>query len=99
MLKNGQAVIFLKESTRPSLDVISTILLDYVQGVVIDFIDLGKVKGKLGILKTKKGYKIRIVKEFLKEMKCDCDVAYIDEWLEIWVDKKRLNKAWFCNKK
>ncbi|MBY0415887.1 MAG: hypothetical protein K2Q18_17070 [Bdellovibrionales bacterium] len=91
-----QILIFYWENGRPGFNWVSLALVDIKQGKLLDFKQrLGELKEDTSaILTTSKGFKIRLVKEYLKEVKCDCSAAAIDEWLEISVKNGKIKTRW-----
>ena len=49
----------------------------------------------LGIVKTKRGYRIPILVEAAEnEFSCDCDAGTVSSWMEVTFDKNRIHKRW-----
>ena len=88
----NRALLFLRSSGRPGYDHVLTVLLDLQAGKVLDVKDLGPSKSDfVAVLKTEKGFKVRIVRDslsFHKDVTCDCDAPFVDDWLEVSVADK-----------
>jgi hypothetical protein len=94
-LGNDQALMFLKSSGRPGFDVIAAVLLDLKQNAVMDYKKLDRsVRNSFGPVKTKIGFKLPLVKSHIKGMRCDCDAAYIEGWMEVTAEKGKLQTSW-----
>jgi hypothetical protein len=88
-------LIFVRKNGRPGHDRILAILVDAKTGTFLHQLDLGTyMRNTLGILKSKRGFRLRIVSGFIKEMNCDCDAAQEESWLEVRVHNNQLSKHW-----
>lgn len=88
-------LIFLRQDARPGFNLIQALVIDPKTGKVIDQLELGRyMRDTLGILKTPRGYKLRMVKGFLKEMNCDCDAGIEEAWMEVSFKKNKILKRW-----
>ena len=92
-----RVLVFLRFDARPHYDRVGAILLDVEKGRVLSGEpNLGATKSgsSAAFLKTQTGYKLRLVKEHLKEVNCDCEAAFVDEWMEVYVERDRLSWRW-----
>ena len=91
-----RVLLFLRFDARPHYDRIGAVLVDVEKGRVLSYEpDLGATKSAAAaLLKTKTGYKLRLVKEYLKEVNCDCEAAFVDEWMEVYVEGNHLRWRW-----
>ncbi len=87
-------LIFLTKNDRPSYDQVVTILLDAESGQLLDFRNLGATKSAVAVVRSGKNHKVRIVREVLKNINCDCSARHIDEWLEVAVKGNRIHANW-----
>lgn len=91
----NQILVFVKSSGRPSYDKVEALLIDTDKGALLDHKVLGQSKNEaIAIIPTKTGYKVQIVREYLKNVKCDCDASFVDDWLEVTVQKKKIANRW-----
>lgn len=89
-----RALVFYWRSGRPQLDWMGVALLDLKSGRLLHEIErLGEIKERV-ILKTKRGFRIRLVREHLKEVACDCAAAAVEDWLEVYVQGDKLKTSW-----
>jgi len=63
---------------------------------VIDNLVIGSVGNQfLGIVKTKRGYRMPILVEAAEnEFSCDCDAGTVSAWMEVTFDKNRIHRHW-----
>lgn len=88
-------LFFLRYDGRPGFNIIQALVLDSKTAKVVDQIELGRyMRNTLGILKTARGYKLRVIKGVLKEMNCDCDAGVEEAWMEVSFKNKKLHKRW-----
>jgi hypothetical protein len=94
-LNETQLLIFITESGRPNYDNVVAALVDVKARTLVDHLDLGKSKETLiPILKTANGFKLRIVRDMIPDVQCDCSAAFTDDWMEVVVKKGKLTTAW-----
>ena len=90
-----QKLILLRSNARPGFDQLQAILLDTKSGNLVHNLDLGRyMRNTLGVLKTKKGFKLQMIKGNLQQMDCDCDAAILEGWMEVRVVKNKITKNW-----
>jgi len=91
----SQYLLVLRSSDRPNLDKVSVALLDVAQSKVLDVQTLGaSEKLSTGVLSDGKIFKIQLVKDNLKEMRCDCDAAFVEGWMEFQALNGKIEKHW-----
>lgn len=90
-----QALVFFTTSGRPGYDFVGVMLLD-VTGKLLDARqNLGASKDTtVAVLKTRTGFKLRLVKEHLSEVQCDCSAAFADAWMSVEVVSGRIKVRW-----
>jgi hypothetical protein len=94
-LNETQLLIFITESGRPNYDNVVAALVDVKERTLVDHVDLGKSKETLiPILKTANGFKLRIVRDMIPDVQCDCSAAFTDDWMEVVVKKGKLTTTW-----
>jgi hypothetical protein len=91
-----QALVFFTSSGRPGYDSVGVMLLDVATGKLLDARQsLGKSKEPtVAVLKTRTGFKLRLVKEHLSEVRCDCSAAFADAWMSVEVVNSRIKVRW-----
>ena len=93
-----RALLFLKASGRPGYDNVMAILLDTEKGDVLDHKILGNSKNNyVAVLKHKNGFKLRLIRDslsFHKEVNCDCDAPYVDDWLQVSISRDKIQSGW-----
>jgi len=91
-----RVAMFSRFSGRPGLDKVRVSLFDASTMNVIDTLVIGSVGNKfLGIVRTKRGYRIPIIVEAAEnEFACDCDAGLVSSWMEVTFDKNRIHKHW-----
>lgn len=91
-------LLFIKSSGRPGFDLVKAVLLDTQKGLVIDKSTVGRTKNEyLAILKTKRGFKLRLIRDSLaltKLVTCDCDAAVVDDWNEVTIRNNKIASSW-----
>jgi hypothetical protein len=92
-----RALVFTHWNGRPSYDHAAAFLIDLATGRLIAAeSDLGESKNHyLAFLATAHGYRVRVVREWLKQVACDCDASAVDDWREVSVSGDRLRTAWW----
>ena len=94
-LKEDRLLVFLTYSGRPGYDKVIAVLLDVGKGKLVTKLELGMSKEEIiPVFKTNRGYKLRIVKEYISEVQCDCSAAFIDDWLEVRLERDSLKSNW-----
>lgn len=95
-LAGNRLLLFLRRNGRPGLDVLSAAVVDLATGRILDSATLGEtLRSSLGVLGTKAGFQLPVVRDVLESVRCDCDAALVEGWLEIEVGKDgRLKKGW-----
>jgi hypothetical protein len=94
----NRVLFFIKSSGRPGYDRVAAFLLDPKTGAVLDSVELGTSKNKyIGVFSNKTGFKTRLIRDSLSldhQVTCDCDAAFIDDWMQITVVKDKIKKSW-----
>ncbi|MCX6117882.1 MAG: hypothetical protein NT027_10085 [Proteobacteria bacterium] len=94
----NRVLFFIKHSGRPSYDKVNAFLLDSKSGTVIDSMELGTTKNNyVAVFSHKNGFKARLIRDSLSldnQVNCDCDAAFIDDWMQITVVKDKIKKSW-----
>jgi hypothetical protein len=97
-IDSDRALLFLKSSGRPGLDVVLAVLIEVQRKKVLDSIELGRTRNQfVAVLKTKTGFKTRIVRDtlsFHKDVSCDCDAPFVDDWMAVTVSKEKIKTSW-----
>lgn len=94
-LDESHLLFFLTSSCRPGFDNVIAALVSVKEKKLLQSIDLGKSKETLiPILKTAHGFKLRVVREHLAEVQCDCSAGFFDDWLEVRFVKNKLTSSW-----
>jgi hypothetical protein len=91
-----RALLFFTEDDRPSYDWVGVVLIDAATGKVLD------VKQRLGqskesmvvVLKTPRGFKLQLIREYLTGVRCDCSAAFADDWMSVEVVNGRIRARW-----
>lgn len=90
--------LFVKSSGRPGYDPINVVVLDTEKGELSDVKRIGSSKNQyLALLKTKRGFKTRIIRDSLslvKNVNCDCDAAFVEDWMEVSFSKGKVRTSW-----
>jgi len=98
MVSKNEALFFIKSNGRPGYDNVNAMLMNVISGQVVDWKTLGGSKNSfILVLKSKNGFKLRIVNNSLSlagKTFCDCDAAVVDAWLEILVKKGKIITRW-----
>lgn len=93
-----QVLLFVKASGRPTFDRVLAILFDTNLEEVLDTQELGKTRNQsIAVLKNGKGFKTRIIRDslsFPSEVTCDCDAAFVDDWMNVSVKKGKISASW-----
>ncbi|MGO8972752.1 MAG: hypothetical protein ACLQJ0_20495 [Steroidobacteraceae bacterium] len=91
-----RVAMFNRFSARPGADKIRVSLFDASTMDVIDNLVIGSVGNQfLGIVKTKRGYRMPILVEAAEnEFSCDCDAGTVSAWMEVTFDKNRIHRHW-----
>ncbi len=79
----------MRRNNRPHFDRLSAAVIDLATAAVIDHQDLGEtMRASTGLREVKPGFwQTPVVREFLTDMQCDCDAAFVEGWIEISVRK------------
>jgi hypothetical protein len=94
-LEGAQVLIILRSSSRPKFDNVAAAILDISRAKVLDYQILGaSEKASTGVLVNGEKYKIQLVKEYLKEVRCDCDASYVEGWMEFQITNGKIQKHW-----
>ena len=94
-LDDNHLLFFVTASGRPGYDNIVAALVNVKEKKLLHQLDLGKSKETLiPVLKTKNGYKLRVVREFLSDVMCDCSAGFTDDWMEVRLVNGKLQTAW-----
>lgn len=64
----------------------------------MDVVELGETKNQyVAVLKTKDGFKTRIIRDslsFHKEVTCDCDAPFVDDWKLVSIVGNKIKTDW-----
>lgn len=97
-LGSHRVLLFIKSSGRPSYDSVNALVLDTKSGKVVDFKRLGSSRNNfIAVLKHPKGFKLRLIRDslsFHKEVTCDCDAPFVDDWIVVSVKKDKIQQQW-----
>ncbi|WP_205525798.1 hypothetical protein [Pyxidicoccus trucidator] len=95
-VEGGRVLVFFGRDGRPGYDSVGVALIDAATGKLLDVRQsLGQSKDStVAILATPRGYKLRLVREHLKEVQCDCSAAFADDWMAVEVVNGRLRARW-----
>ena len=90
------ALVFFTRDARPGYEHVGVVLLDAVTGKVLDVKQsLGQSKDSMvAVLKAHRGYKLQLIREYLKEVPCDCGAAFADDWMGVEVVNGRIRARW-----
>lgn len=94
---DGQRVlVFFTQDGRPGYDSVGVLLVDAAKGKVLDVKQrLGQSKDSMvAVLKTPRGYKLRLIREHLTVVHCDCSAAFADDWMSVDVVNGRIRARW-----
>ncbi|MBZ4422983.1 hypothetical protein [Myxococcus sp. RHSTA-1-4] len=91
-----RALVFFTKDDRPGYEHVGVALIDAATGKVLDVKQsLGASKDdSVAILKTPRGFKLRLIREYLKVVRCDCSAAFADDWLSVEVVNGRIRARW-----
>lgn len=90
----GRVLVLYWRSGRPQYDWMGAALLDLKSGRLVHEIErLGELKERV-ILKSKTGFRTRLVREHLSQVACDCSAAAIEDWLTIEVVGNKIKTRW-----
>ncbi|MCP3161464.1 hypothetical protein [Myxococcus qinghaiensis] len=91
-----RALAFFTRDGRPGYEWVGAALIDAATGKVLDVKQqLGQSKERvIAILKTPRGFKLRLVREHLKSVQCDCSAAFADDWMVVEVANGRIHARW-----
>jgi hypothetical protein len=91
-------LLFMKASGRPGYDRVIGVLIDPSTRKVLGSVDIGQSRNQyIAVLKTEKGYKVRVVRDslsFHKDVTCDCDAPFVDDWKQVQVQDGRIVVDW-----
>jgi len=94
-LVGSQVLMILRSSNRPNYDEVTAAIIDVSKAKVLDYQILGtSQKRSTGVLINGNKFKIQLVKEYLKEMRCDCDAAFVEGWMEFQIINGKIQKHW-----
>ena len=95
-LPDRRVLIFLRQLRRPGVDNLSVAVVDLATSRVVDRADLGhSLRFSTGVVETGSRFQIPLIREGLAGVRCDCDAAFIEGWLEITVGHDgKLKKRW-----
>jgi hypothetical protein len=93
----SRALVFTHWSGRPGYDRVGAFVVDLATGRLVAAAgDLGESKNRyLAFLRTKAGYRVRLVRDWLEGVVCDCDARAVDDWREVVVAGDVLRTAWW----
>lgn len=91
-----RALVFFTRDARPGYEHVGVVLLDAVTGKVLDVKQsLGQSKESMvAVLKTPRGYKLQLIREYLNVVQCDCSAAFADDWMGVEVVNGRIRARW-----
>lgn len=91
-----RALAFFTRDDRPGYEWVGVALIDAATGKVLDVKSrLGQSKERvIAILKTPRGFKLQLIREHLKEVRCDCSAAFADAWMGVEVANGRIQARW-----
>ncbi|NMO16021.1 hypothetical protein HPC49_01690 [Pyxidicoccus fallax] len=91
-----RALVFFMKDDRPGYEHVGVALIDAATGKVLDVKQsLGQTKDNpVAVLKTPRGYKLRVVREYLREVRCDCSAAFADDWMAVEVVDGKIRARW-----
>lgn len=91
-----RALLFFTEDDRPGYEWVGVALIDAATGKVLEVKPrLGQSKDSLvAVLKTPRGFKLQLIREYLKVVKCDCSAAFADDWMAVEVVNGKLRTRW-----
>ncbi|MFP2925033.1 hypothetical protein ACLESO_07400 [Pyxidicoccus sp. 3LG] len=92
----GRVLVFFERNGRPGYDFVGVALIEAATGKVLDVRQsLGQSKDSMvAILPTQRGFKLRLIREHLKEVQCDCSAAFADDWMAVEVVNGRIRTRW-----
>ncbi|QSQ20692.1 hypothetical protein JY651_36475 [Pyxidicoccus parkwayensis] len=91
-----RALLFFTEDDRPGYEWAGVVLIDAATGKVLDVKPrLGQSKESLVVvLKTPRGFKLQLIREYLTGVKCDCSAAFADDWMGVEVVNGKIRARW-----
>ena len=97
-ITSHKAIFFIKASGRPGHNFVLAVLLDTDTGTILDQKRLGRSRNNyVAVLKHKRGFKVRIIRDslsFHKQVSCDCDAPFVDDWMEINIKGNKILSGW-----
>ena len=94
-LDASHALLFLRSSGRPGYDFVNAVVMNYKTGEISDQKKLGQsMRVFTGLVKTAKGFKLPLVRDFIKGMTCDCDAGFVEGWMNISVVSGKIKTTW-----
>lgn len=94
-LDDVHVLFVFEKSGRPGYDTLAAAVLDVKQRRLVATLELGESKNKaVAVLPAAKGFRVRVVKEHLAQVRCDCDAAFVDAWKELSFAGGKLQAVW-----
>ena len=94
-LDSSHALLFLRSTGRPGYDFVQAVVMNYKTGQISDQKKLGQsMRVFTGLVKTKSGYKLPLVRDFIKGMTCDCDAGFVEGWMDVSVVSGKIKTIW-----
>lgn len=95
LISKSVALIILRADNRPHYDKVVVATIDLSKAKVLDYQVLGEShKQSTGILVEGGKYRIQLIKEHLDNIRCDCDSAFVEGWIEFQIVDGKINKRW-----
>lgn len=97
-LDDAHVLFVFEKSGRPGYDTLAAAVLDVKQRRLVTSLELGASKNKaVAVLPTAKGFRVRVVREHLAQVRCDCDAAFVDAWKELRFVGGKLQAEWMAS--
>lgn len=85
----------MRADNRPHHDKVIAATIDLYKTKVLNYQVLGEShKQSTGILVEGGKYRIQLIKEYLDDMRCDCDAAFVEGWMGFQIVDGKINKHW-----
>lgn len=94
-----EVLFFIKTTGRPGHDKVLAVLLDSKLGKLMDSKVLGRTRNdSVAVLSsTGGGFKTRIIRDslsFHKDVTCDCDAPFVDDWMNVSITNGKIDSRW-----
>lgn len=94
-VSGSEVLIILRADNRPHHDKVIAATIDLYKTKVLNYQVLGEShKQSTGILVEGGKYRIQLIKEYLDDMRCDCDAAFVEGWMGFQIVDGKINKHW-----